>query len=235
MQRRGLQSQAVATIVKQIVIDLAAVSRTADLCSLKAAFEYCGRSIVDRRMQALRIVELFDPVDQIEPALCTGCVMPAMHPFDFKRLEEAFHRGVIPAIGASTHVLHHPVLIDQFAMLITRVLNAAIGMHDQTWRRLAAPVGHRQGVADELCFHPLAHRPADNLATAQIEDAGQVEPALVGGDVGEVGKPRPVDRPAVASTFATSGLACAESVVTRYGLRYTGRSDCRNRLCRTRS
>src|SRR6202790_1657966 len=38
----------------------------------------------------------------------------------------------------------------------------------------------------------IAHRPADDLAAVQIHDGGQIEPALIGLDVGDVGEPDPV-------------------------------------------
>lgn len=35
----------------------------------------------------------------------------------------------------------------------------------------------------------IRHRPADNPAAVQIHDGGQVEPALIGLDVGDIGQP----------------------------------------------
>ena len=43
--------------------------------------------------------------------------------------------------------------------------------------------------ASELGAHMVAHCPADHLAGQQIEDHGQVEPALASCDVGNVGQP----------------------------------------------
>src|ERR1700722_4306152 len=40
----------------------------------------------------------------------------------------------------------------------------------------------------------IAHRPADNPAAVQVHDGGQIEPALSGLDVGDVGEPDPVRR-----------------------------------------
>src|ERR1700732_3137694 len=40
----------------------------------------------------------------------------------------------------------------------------------------------------------IAHRPADDLAAVQVPDGGQIEPALIGFDVGDVGEPDPVRR-----------------------------------------
>src|SRR3954466_2117006 len=40
----------------------------------------------------------------------------------------------------------------------------------------------------------IRRRPADDLAAVQIHDGGQIEPALIGLDVGDVGEPDPVRR-----------------------------------------
>ena len=45
----------------------------------------------------------------------------------------------------------------------------------------------RQGVEDEA--RVIAHRPAHDLTGEQIEDGGQVQPPLIGRDVGDVRQP----------------------------------------------
>src|ERR1700731_4340388 len=40
----------------------------------------------------------------------------------------------------------------------------------------------------------IAHRPADDLAAVQVHDGGQIEPALIGLDVGDIGEPDSVRR-----------------------------------------
>src|ERR1700737_3621313 len=40
----------------------------------------------------------------------------------------------------------------------------------------------------------IAHRPADDPAAVQVHDGGQIEPSLIGLDVGDVGEPDPVRR-----------------------------------------
>src|ERR1700726_4248227 len=40
----------------------------------------------------------------------------------------------------------------------------------------------------------IRHRPADDLAAVEVHDRGQIEPALIGLDVGDVGEPDPVRR-----------------------------------------
>src|SRR3979409_2446484 len=40
----------------------------------------------------------------------------------------------------------------------------------------------------------IAHRPADDLAAVEVHDGGQIEPALIGLDVGDIGEPDLVRR-----------------------------------------
>src|SRR5450631_4644254 len=40
----------------------------------------------------------------------------------------------------------------------------------------------------------ILHRPAHDPAAVEIQDGGQIEPALIGLDIGDVGKPDPVRR-----------------------------------------
>src|SRR3954447_25914525 len=55
--------------------------------------------------------------------------------------------------------------------------------------------GHDQGVDAQLGPEVVGHRPADDLARGHVLDRGQIQEALVGRDVGDVGQPdlvRPV-------------------------------------------
>src|ERR1700760_3970974 len=40
----------------------------------------------------------------------------------------------------------------------------------------------------------IRHRPADDLAAVEVHDRGQIKPALISLDVGDVGQPDPVRR-----------------------------------------
>src|SRR6266851_35259 len=40
----------------------------------------------------------------------------------------------------------------------------------------------------------IVHRPADDPAAVQVHDGGQIEPSLIGLDVGDIGEPDPVRR-----------------------------------------
>lgn len=55
-------------------------------------------------------------------------------------------------------------------------------------------------IADELGAHVAVHRPANDAPAEGVLDGGEIEPALEGPQVGDVGDPQPVGfgRPEVA-------------------------------------
>jgi hypothetical protein len=60
---------------------------------------------------------------------------------------------------------------------------------DEARLRLAAGDRRRDRVDDERRLEIVAHAPTDDLARVEVHDRGEEEPALVGGDVGDVRHP----------------------------------------------
>jgi hypothetical protein len=60
-------------------------------------------------------------------------------------------------------------------------------MVNESARRLAALESHDQGVNAQACLEVIRHRPAHDLARGQVLEGCQVEKALVGWNVGDVG------------------------------------------------
>lgn len=63
---------------------------------------------------------------------------------------------------------------------------------DATLLRVPAGYRHPEGVVGEPRRHPVRHRPADDHPGPYVHHHGQVEPALVRADVGDVREPGPV-------------------------------------------
>ena len=53
-------------------------------------------------------------------------------------------------------------------------LAALVGMMQQRDRLAATPDCHHQRIYHKLRVHLIAHRPADDLATEQIQDGGHI-------------------------------------------------------------
>ena len=110
---------------------------------------------------------------------------------------EAHFRLSIPAVALVAHGLEHAKIVDQSAMLIIGVLAAAVRVHDQPWRWIALPIRGCERLTDQVGFHALAHRLADDTATGQAHHAGQIQPVFDGGNVGDVIPPGLIDPPAL--------------------------------------
>ena len=67
-----------------------------------------------------------------------------------------------------------------------------VGVVDQSGLRLPARNRHLQGVGHELGPHVVGHRPADDLPRVEVLNGGEVDPALPGPEIGDVGRPDPV-------------------------------------------
>lgn len=58
-------------------------------------------------------------------------------------------------------------------------------MKDRFWVDQAMSVGEGDGVGDELRAHVCGQGVADDFTGVQVDGGGQVEPTLVGGQVGD--------------------------------------------------
>lgn len=67
-----------------------------------------------------------------------------------------------------------------------------VAVMDEAERRLAAGDRHPERVEGELGFQVVAHRPTDDSAAEDVDDAGEKQPALVCRHVGDVGDPESV-------------------------------------------
>lgn len=66
------------------------------------------------------------------------------------------------------------------------ILTATIRVKNQTRRGPAAKPRHAQSIRHSVGLHMRPHAPAHHLAAEQVQHRRQVQPALVGGDVGDV-------------------------------------------------
>lgn len=69
------------------------------------------------------------------------------------------------------------------------ILASAVRVVEQARRGLSGGHGHCQGVEAELAVDAFAQRPTYHHTREQVEYGGDVEPALAGPNVGDVGDP----------------------------------------------
>src|SRR6266545_4282470 len=112
-----------------------------------------------------------------------------MHALVLQTVEETLAGGVIPAISFPAHRREHAVVSELFLKLVAAILAAAIRVMNQPGKRSPPEPRHAQGIDHQLLGHPLAHRPADDLAGVEIKHDRQIQPTLARGDIGNVRSP----------------------------------------------
>ena len=140
-------------------------------------------------MAALAVVEDFDEVEDLEFGVSVAGEPAAVDQFQFEGTPEAFHCGVVVAVAPAAHGGDQAGRFQGRPEVPGGVLDAAVGVEEQTWRGLAVQDRHGEGGQDECRVDGRAHGPTDDPAAVEVEDAGEIEPAFVGLYVGDVGDP----------------------------------------------
>ncbi len=99
---------------------------------------------------------------------------------------EALRGGVIEAGSGASAALMEAQLGYFATELVAGVFATAVRMHYAAGPEVAAAGSHLQRVDDEGGAVVVGHRVADFLAGGQVQPAGEVEPALTGGQGGDV-------------------------------------------------
>lgn len=99
-----------------------------------------------------------------------------------------------------THALDHPVGLQELAKLIARVLSAPIRMEDQAMPLWMQGPSVGKGFHHQVLGHPVGSAVAQHLSGLDADDHRQMQPALTGGDIGDVSDPR--RRPGTRSEFS---------------------------------
>ena len=87
------------------------------------------------------------------------------------------------------------MLLQSLAVLVRGELHAAVRVVNEAGCGTLPHDGHVERGKRQLVAEVVGHGPADDAAREQVEHHGQVQPALGGPDVGQVGQPDPVRRP----------------------------------------
>ena len=83
--------------------------------------------------------------------------------------------------------------LEEGTEVLRGVLGATVGVHYEPRARTAGSDGHLQGIAGQGGLHVISDGPADHPPGGQVDDRGQVGPALPGAQVGDVTDVDPVD------------------------------------------
>src|SRR5207237_4135605 len=102
--------------------------------------------------------------------------------------------AIVIAVGLAAHRGPEAGGLHHLALVRRGILNASIGTVDQAGARPLPRDGHLQRCQRQVGAQMIRHRPADDPAAVEVHDGGQIKPALIGLDIGDVGEPDPVRR-----------------------------------------
>ena len=115
--------------------------------------------------------------------------MRAVHAFTLECIEERLHGRVIVAVGRATHTHLNALGSKQRLVAIAGVFAASIRMVKQTGWQVPTSQRHVQRECDQVLIVLWGHGPSHNHARKQIQDDGQVEPALCRWDGRDIAYP----------------------------------------------
>ena len=115
--------------------------------------------------------------------------MAQMDTLAFEAAEEVLGNGIVVRVTLAGHALTDAKVIKALAVGGRGVLDAAVRVEDQAGLRLTALDSHVQGVQCQVGIDTVGKSVANDLLCAKILHNGAIEPALVGGDVGDISAP----------------------------------------------
>ena len=153
-------------------------------------FEVYWRKAPVVAMAPTWIVKELDVVEDIRSCLVSSGIDFPTNPFAFEQLKETFCHGVIVAVSPTAHAGLQVVGAQKRLPVVTGELASLVRVHRYRLLRMATPHCHHQGGNRQVSIHSGLHGPAHNLSREQIKHDCQVEPALEGADISDVGDPR---------------------------------------------
>jgi hypothetical protein len=138
--------------------------------------------------------------------------------FLLQAAEERFDHCIVPAVALAPHAGLEVMRPAEAAPRVAAVLRTLIGI-DQCPARPPFAHGHEHRVEHELAAHRAARGPADDAAREEVDDHGQVEPALPHANVSHIRDPR-----LVASRDRELPLQEVRNEVSRFADRLSSRA-----------
>ena len=135
--------------------------------------------------------------------------MAQMAALTFEATEEVFSNSIVERVTFAGHTLEDTELIESLAVKQGGILNAAVGVEDEAGLRLAAVYGQVQCREGEICINAVRESITNDLLCAKVLDDGTIEPALIGGDVGDVADPSAIgfiEREASCEEIGSNGM-----------------------------
>ena len=139
-------------------------------------------------MQAAGIVVAVDEGKElVGGVLLAGEAAIAQH-LGFEGADEGLGPGVVIGVGSGRHALLHACGAQPLAEGAAAILAATVAVKDDALGATSSGEGGVKGLDNQITAQVIAQTPTDGAARAQVDDHGQVEPALLTGDIGTEGR-----------------------------------------------
>lgn len=103
--------------------------------------------------------------------------------------EQPLHRRVAAVLAPPTHTLTHAVAPQTLSEVSAVILTALIRMEHHVLRAASLLISRIQCFYDQTCIGLTRQGPAHSPAAEQIQDDGEVTPATLSLDIGNVAAP----------------------------------------------
>ena len=140
-------------------------------------------------MWADRVIEGLQVGEYI--GLCTGLggILFEMDQLALETAEEIFYHGVVVGIALAGHALPNSIGLKALPEGPRGVLDAPVTVKNEPLGRMAAADCQMEGFQRQGCVDALRKGIAHHFSGAQVLNDGQIEPALCGGNVGNIAHP----------------------------------------------
>ena len=112
-----------------------------------------------------------------------------MDAFTFQTAEKVLGNSIVVGVTLAGHALADAKSSEGQTVSGSSVLDAAVGVEDEAGVRLTAPESHIEGIESKAGINAVRKSVTDDLLCAKIFDNSAIEPALIGGDIGNITNP----------------------------------------------
>ena len=191
----------------------------AEAAILSLQFELDRADVAEMRVQPFEVIELVDVVCNRASCADSRWVALMVDELGAQGGKKALGDRVVPAVAGAAHALDHAVPSEGPAIGVAGVGAAAVGVMYDASRQLAArSYGMIESGQRERRIVGRSEGPSHHTLRSEVEQHGEVTPALASLDVGYISDPSPIRAPGTKRrdrTFGAIGLPWRESVVRR--------------------
>ena len=137
-------------------------------------------------MGAHRIVKSFDVSEYIHHSMFSGGEKTQVDTLAFETTEEVFCNGVVVGVTLTGHTLAEMKVEQTLTVSVGGVLDTAVEVDNEAVRRWTAIL---RAFERKAGINAVRKSVTDDLLCAKVFDNGAIEPALIGGNIGNIANP----------------------------------------------